>query len=94
MHTSTAPVLRTALDFARESLDLDDPTEGLIFDLQNANEVLAKHGSDLPMLRGICEDLVESDLWNAAELRDLLKAAPADPYAYHGALRRSLLAKF
>jgi hypothetical protein len=97
MHTTSAAsttALRTALDFARESLDLSDPKDGLIFDLQNTDAVLREHGSELSFLRGQCERLIESRVWNADELQQLLDSAPAEAFSYHGALQRSLQSKF
>jgi hypothetical protein len=93
-NTDPTPSSRTALEFARETLDLSAPRDVLIFDLQNTDVVLREHGAKLGYLRGQCEVLVESGVWNAAELQRLLASAPTDPHRYHGALGRSLLSKF
>jgi len=87
--------LRTALDFARNTLDINGSArDGLIFDLQNTADVLENNGQKLSYLRGQCEALIESNVWNAAELQGLLSTGEASIFAYHGALRRSLQQKF
>jgi hypothetical protein len=86
--------MQTALSFDRASLDLNNSRDGLIFDLQNTETVLRNHGQQISFLRGQCEALVESGVWNAEELSTLLGSKSVTVFQYHGALRRSLQQKF
>lgn len=86
--------MKTAISFDRTTLDLNNGRDGLIFDLQNTDTVLRNHGQQISFLRGQCEALIESKVWNADELSTLLGSESATVFQYHGALRRSLQQKF
>jgi hypothetical protein len=43
-----------AIEFDRSTLEINTPRDGLIFDLQNAADCLARYGSRLSMLLRTC----------------------------------------
>ena len=84
--------MKTATQFDRSNLNLTDARDGLIFDLQNAAEVLATYPDNAGFLRGVAADLIESGVYNADELRAV--APSGDVWVLTAALRRSLNQKF